>query len=115
MSARFTSLNRYSSWDGSQNTTLDADDILSALSEDLMEFGDLQQAMRYLMQRGMDTSDGSYIKGLRDLLSQLKAEKQQRLERFDLGGIMADIKRQLEEILGMERDTINEWANRKNG
>ena len=87
MSARFTSLNRYSSWDGSQNTTLDADDILSALSEDLMEFGDLQQAMRYLMQRGMDTSDGSYIKGLRDLLSQLKAEKQQRLERFDLGGI----------------------------
>ena len=115
MSARFTSLNRYSSWDGSQNTTLDADDILSALSEDLMEFGDLQQAMRYLMQRGMDTSDGSYIKGLRDLLSQLKAEKQQRLERFDLGGVMEDIKRQLEEILGMERDTINEWANRKNG
>ena len=39
MNARFTSLNRYSSWDGSQNTTLDADDILSALSEDLMEFG----------------------------------------------------------------------------
>ena len=115
MNARFTSLNRYSSWDGSQNTTLDADDILSALSEDLMEFGDLQQAMRYLMQRGMDTSDGSYIKGLRDLLSQLKAEKQQRLERFDLGGVMEDIKRQLEEILGMERDTINEWANRKNG
>ena len=115
MSARFTSLNRYSSWDGSQNTTLDADDILSALSEDLMEFGDLQQAMRYLMQRGMDTSDGSYIKGLRDLLSQLKAEKQQRLERFDLGGIMEDIKRQLEEILGMERDTINEWTDRKNG
>ena len=115
MSSRFTSLNRYSSWDGSQNTSLDADDILSALSEDLMEFGDLQQAMRYLMQRGMDTSDGSYIKGLRDLLSQLKAEKQQRLERFDLGGVMEDIKRQLEEILGMERDTINEWANRKNG
>ena len=115
MNARFTSLNRYSSWDGSQNTTLDADDILSALSEDLMEFGDLQQAMRYLMQRGMDTSDGSYIKGLRDLLSQLKAEKQQRLERFDLGGVMENIKRQLEEILGMERDTINEWANRKNG
>ena len=115
MSSRFTSLNRYSSWDGSQNTSLDADDILSALSEDLMEFGDLQQAMRYLMQRGMDTSDGSYIKGLRDLLSQLKAEKQQRLERFDLGGIMEDIKRQLEEILDIERETINEWANRKNG
>ena len=115
MSARFTALNRYSNWDGSQNAALNADDILSALSEDLMEFGDLQQAMRYLMQRGMDTSDGNYIKGLRDLLSQLKAERQQRLERFDMGGVMEDIKRQLEEILGMERDTINEWANRKKG
>nr|MCS5583787.1 hypothetical protein [Pseudomonadales bacterium] len=115
MSARFTSLNRYSNWDGSQNAALNADDILSALSEDLMEFGDLQQAMRYLMQRGMDTSDGNYIKGLRDLLRQLKAERQQRLERFDMGGVMEDIKRQLEEILGMERDTINEWANRKKG
>ncbi len=115
MSTRFTSLNRYSNWDGSQKAALNADDILSALSEDLMEFGDLQQAMRYLMQRGMDTSDGNYIKGLRDLLRQLKAERQQRLERFDMGGVMEDIKRQLEEILGMERDTINEWANRKKG
>ena len=113
MSARFTSLNRYSNWDGSQNATLNADDLLSALSEDLMEFGDLQQAMRYLMQRGMETSDGNHIKGLRDLVHQLKAEKQQRLERFDMNGVMEDIKRQLEEILGMERDTINEWANRK--
>ena len=115
MSARFTSLNRYSNWDGSQNAALNADDLLSALSEDLMEFGDLQQAMRYLMQRGMDTSDGNYIKGLRDLLRQLKAEKQQRLERFDMNGVMEDIKRQLEEILGMERDTINESTNRKKG
>ena len=115
MSTRFTSLNRYSNWDGSQNAALNADDILSALSEDLMEFGDLQQAMRYLMQRGMDTADGNYIKGLRDLLRQLKAKRQQRLERFDMGGVMEDIKRQLEEILGMERDTINEWANRKKG
>ena len=115
MSARFTSLNRYSNWDGSQNAALNADDLLSALSEDLMEFGDLQQAMRYLMQRGMETSDGNYIKGLRDLVHQLKAEKQQRLERFDINGVMEDIKRQLEEILDMERDTINEWANRKKG
>jgi uncharacterized protein with von Willebrand factor type A (vWA) domain len=114
MSPKYTSLNRYSNWDGSQKVELDADDILSALSEDLMEFGDLQQAMRYLMQRGMETSDGNYIKGLRDLLRQLKEERQQRLERFDMGGVMEDLKRQLEEILNMERDTINEWVDRKN-
>jgi len=114
MSPKYTSLNRYSNWDGSQKVELDADDILSALSEDLMEFGDLQQAMRYLMQRGMETSDGNYIKGLRDLLRQLKEERQQRLERFDMGGVMEDLKRQLEEILNMERGTINEWVDRKN-
>ena len=113
MSAKFTSLNRYSTWDGSQGLTLDADDILGALSEDLMEFGDLQQATRYLMQRGMNTSDGSYIKGLRDFVGQLKEERQRLLERFDIGGVMEDIKRQLEEILSMERNTINQWVNRK--
>lgn len=113
MSAKFKSLNRYSHWDGSQKVETSADDILSALSEDLMEFGDLQQAMRYLMQRGMETDDGGYIKGLRDLLKQLKDQKRERLQRFDLGGVMEDIKRQLEEILDMERSTINEWINKK--
>ena len=106
--------NRYSEWDGTQSfRRADADEILSAISDDLMEFGDLQQAMRYLMQRGMETSDGNYIKGIRDLLRQLKDERQQRLERFDMGAVMEDLKRQLEEILKMERDTINEWVERK--
>ena len=107
------SLNRYSVWDGSQKIELDADQILSALSEDLMEFGDLQQAMRYLMQRGMETEDGNDIRGLRDLLQQLKGQRRQRLERFDMSSIMDDIKRQLDEILDMERQTINEWVDRK--
>ena len=109
MANRFTSLIRYSSWDGSQEAGLYADDILSAISEDLMEFGDLSQALRYLMQRGMDTSDGNYIKGLRDLLRQLKDQRRQRLDRFDMGSVMEDIKKQLEDILNMERETINEW------
>ncbi len=114
MNGNYTSLIRYSEWDGSQKEELDADDILEALSEDLMEFGDLQQAMRYLMQRGMETSDGNYIKGLRDLLRQLKEERRQRLERYDMGGIMEDIKRQLDDILDMEKETINAWIDKKN-
>ena len=114
MNGNYTSLIRYSEWDGSQKEELDADDILEALSEDLMEFGDLQQAMRYLMQRGMETSDGNYIKGLRDLLRQLKEERRQRLERYDMGGIMEDIKRQLNDILDMEKETINAWIDKKN-
>ncbi|MCB1692393.1 MAG: hypothetical protein KDI19_06475 [Pseudomonadales bacterium] len=110
---RPTSWTRYSQWDGSQKPELDADDILGAISEDLMEFGDLQQAMRYLMQRGMDSEDGNYIRGLRDMLRQLKDQRNQRLERYDMGSVMEDIKRQLEEILDMERSTINEWIDQE--
>ncbi len=105
---------RYSQWDGSQFQEPNADDILGAMSEDLMEFGDLQQAMRYLMRRGMDSEDGNYIRGLRDMLKQLKARRQQHLERFDLGSVMDDIKRQLDEILSMENQTIEEWIDHGN-
>jgi uncharacterized protein with von Willebrand factor type A (vWA) domain len=105
--------NRYSEWDGTQAFHRpDADEILSAISNDLMEFGDLQQAMRYLARNGMHTSDEGYIKGLRDMLRQLREKKYQQLNRYDMGSVMEDIRRQLEEILQMERETIDEWVNR---
>lgn len=113
MSNKFTSLNRYSQWDGTQRQVLQANEILDSLSEDLMEFGDLQQAMRYLMQRGMDTDDGNYIRGLRDMVRQLKDQKRQQLERYDMSSVMDDISRQLKEILDMEKKTIQEWIEQK--
>ena len=113
MANRFTSFIRYSQWDGTQKGDLSADEILSNISEDLMEFGDLQQAMRYLMQRGMDTEDGNYIRGLRDLMRELKDQRRQRLDRFDMGSVLEGIKEQLEEILAMERETIDDWIDQK--
>ncbi len=74
-----------------------------------MEFGDLQQAMRYLTRNGMHFSDDGYIRGLRDMLRRLREKKQQQLNRYDLGSVMEDIKRQLDEILQLEQDTIDEW------
>lgn len=113
MTSKFTSLIRYSEWDGTQTKSLEADDILEAISEDLMEFGDLQQAMRYLMQRGMETSDGNHIRGLRDMLRQLKDERRQQLERYDMSSVMDDIDNQLKDILKMEKETIQEWIDQK--
>ena len=110
MSMRFTGLNRYSRWDGTQLPELSPEDVLSALSEDLMEFGDLEQAMRYLMQRGMD---GQQIQGLRDMLKQLKNQRTERLERYDMGSVLEDIKRQLDEILDLEQQSIQEWQNQQ--
>ena len=100
---------RFSEWDGTQEIQgLKADEILDALSDDLMNFGDLQHALRNMMQRGMQTPQQGQMQGLRDLLQQLRQQRRERLDRFDMGGVMEDLQRQLEEILGMERETLTD-------
>ncbi|MCY3557202.1 MAG: VWA domain-containing protein [Chloroflexi bacterium] len=100
---------RYSQWDGTQDVpALDADEVLQSLSDDLLSFGDLQQALRNMMQRGIRTPDGDRTDGLRDLLQQLRQQRRQQLERFDLSSVFDDIQQQLDEILDMERDTLDD-------
>jgi uncharacterized protein with von Willebrand factor type A (vWA) domain len=106
---------RYSEWDGTQEIQgLNADEILDALSDDLMNFGDLQHALRNMMQRGMQTTRQGQMHGLRDLLQQLRQQRRERLDRFDMGGVMEDLKRQLEEILVMERGTLTDRLGEQN-
>ncbi len=98
---------RYSEWDGSQELpALDAEQVLEALSDDLMNFGDLQHALRNMMQRGIRGGPDGRIPGVRDLLQRLRQQRRERLDRFDLGGVMEDVRRQLDEILRMERETL---------
>ena len=100
---------RYSRWDGTQDVPeLDPDDVLAGLTDDLMNFGDLQHALRNLMQRGMRSPAGMRTQGLRDLLQQLRQQRRQALDRFDLGSVFDDIQRQIDEIVDMERDTLDE-------
>ena len=106
---------RYSGWDGSQAIDIEADDVLRAIADDLMTYGDFRWAVRNLMSRGMSAPDGSRMQGLRDLMKQLRDRKRERLERFDLGSVMQDIEEKLEEILEMEQSTIDEWLDRGDG
>ena len=106
---RFATRFRYGSWDGSQQTPWSADAVLGAIAEDLMEYGDLKWAMRNLLSRGMTMPDGGYIHGLRDMLKQLREQKRERLQQFDLSSVMQDIEQKLAEILSMEQNTIDEW------
>ncbi len=100
---------RYTEWDGTQEIPpLDADEVLDGLTDDLMNFGDLQHALRNLMQRGLRSPAGSRMQGLRDLLQQLRQQRRQALDQFDLGSVFEDIQNQLEEILDLERDTLDE-------
>jgi len=99
---------RYSEWDGTQEIPpLDADELLESLTDDLMNFGDLQHALRNLMQRGMRNPLGQRLQGLRDLLQQLRQQRRQTLDQYNLGSAFEDIERKLEELLDMERATID--------
>lgn len=99
---------RYSEWDGSQEIgPLDPDDILAGITDDLMNFGDLQHALRNLLQRGMRNPLGQRMQGLRDILQQLRQQRRQTLDRFNLGSIFEDIEKKLEEIVSMESDTVD--------
>jgi len=98
---------RYSQWDGSQEIPpLDPDDILAGLTDDLMNFGDLQHALRNLLQRGMRNPMGQRMQGLRDLLQQLRQKRRQTLDRYDLSSVFEDIQKRLDEILSLEKDTL---------
>ena len=99
---------RYSRWDGSQKIDLDADQLLSAMADDLLADGDPWRALRRLMQQGARMPEGQRMPGLKDLLDRLKRQRQQRLNRYDLGSSLEDIKKKLEEIVQTEREGIKQ-------
>jgi uncharacterized protein with von Willebrand factor type A (vWA) domain len=98
----------YSRWDGTQRGfELDADSVLGALTDDLIEHGDLNAALRRLMNDGLRSRDGEPSPGLRELLERLRQARQERLERFDLGGVYDEIARELADIVDEERHAID--------
>ncbi|HXG35958.1 MAG TPA: VWA domain-containing protein [Dehalococcoidia bacterium] len=98
---------RYSEWDGSQDVpSLDADELLEAVTDDLMNFGDLQQALRNLLQRGYRNPAGQRMQGMRDLMQQLRQNRRQILDRYNLSSVFDDIKKRLDEILDLEQTTL---------
>ncbi|MCY3793975.1 MAG: hypothetical protein OXG51_06310, partial [Gammaproteobacteria bacterium] len=99
---------RYSAWDGSQHLALDASEIMSALTEDVIEHGDLRWALRNLMSRGMQ---GTSLDGLNEMLKRLREKRREQLSRYDLGSLFDDLRKALDEILAMERRRIDEWLN----
>ncbi len=100
---------RYSRWDGSQQLpAFDADDVLDALSDDILAEGDLRRALQRLMQRGLRGTRGGDIPGLRRITERLRARRQAELEGARLDGVLDDLNRRLEEILETEREGIGE-------
>jgi len=103
------SLYRYSRWDGSQQLpAFDADDVLRALSEDVLAEGDVRRALQRLMQRGMQGARGGDIPGLRRILDQLRRRRREELEGSNLDDVLRDIEERLDGIVAQERRGMEE-------
>jgi uncharacterized protein with von Willebrand factor type A (vWA) domain len=104
MAARFT----YSRWDGTQRGfDIDADLLFDQLTDELLYHGDVNAALRRMLQEGMRGPDGERLQGLRDLLTRLREERQQRLDNHDLGGVYDEINRELDDIIDEERHAVD--------
>jgi uncharacterized protein with von Willebrand factor type A (vWA) domain len=101
---------RYARWDGSQRLPdLHADEVLDALSDDLMEDGDIEEALMRLMRRGVPRPDGSLqgsLPGLDALRRRLTQERKAALSRYRLDDVLGDIRDELSAIVAAERRGI---------
>ena len=94
----------YRQWDGTQDELVDdTDAVLSQLTDDLLANGDLHEALQRMLNRGWRQPDGRRVEGLRDLLDRIRLEREETLERGDLGGTYREIAEELSEVVNEER------------
>ena len=99
---------RYSRWDGTQvGFDLDAEGILAELTDDLLYHGDLNSALRRMMQQGFRDRNDERVQGIRELLEKLRRRRRDQLEQYDLGGAYDDIPQQLRDVVDMERASLD--------
>ena len=106
MAVRFT----YSRWDGTQQIPdLDADALLRAMGDELIEHGDPNAALRRMLHQGMEV-DGTRLEGIREMLRKLRERRQERLEQHDLGGVYDEISEALDEVVATERASLDDLS-----
>jgi len=95
---------RYTRWDGTQRLdALEADELLGAMSDELLSGGDLEDALAQLARSGLP----GRMEGMHDLLERLRQAKRERAERHDLSGIFAELGEKLSEVKRLEREGLD--------
>ncbi|MGH7855729.1 MAG: VWA domain-containing protein, partial [Candidatus Binatia bacterium] len=102
-----TRLHRYSRWDGSQDPWADPDEVLEGITEDLLEFGDLQQALRRMLQRGFSL-EGRRITGLQSLAERLRNMRREAMRNYDMDSVVQQIEDDLREVRELERTEVSD-------
>ncbi|MBH42329.1 MAG: VWA domain-containing protein [Chloroflexi bacterium] len=99
---------RYSRWDGTQDIFgPDAEDLLNAMSNSLMDNGNVEMALRDLMRHGMDDSLGNRMMGLQEIMESLRSRRREELDKYNLDSLMDEITEKLNQIVDTETKGIN--------
>ncbi|MFQ5556401.1 MAG: hypothetical protein ACE5GB_02680 [Acidimicrobiales bacterium] len=102
---RFT----YSRWDGTQTGfDLDADHLFEEMADSLLYNGDVNAALRAMMQDGFRDRSGRDLAGIREMLERLRDRRRELLDQYDLGGVYDDIAESLREVVRSERRALDE-------
>ena len=100
---------RYGRWDASQEPfPATSEDLMDAISDDLMNNGDINRALRRMAMRGLQTPDGRNIEGLRQMMDRLRQRRQDHMDRYNLNSVMDGVKEKLDEIKELETSQLVE-------
>ena len=98
---------KYSRWDGTQRGfEFDAQNIVYEITDDLLYHGDVNAALRRLMQEGMRNERGEQLMGLREMMQRLRERREEIKDRGDLGGVYSEIAAELDDLVDEERHAI---------
>ncbi len=89
---------------------LEADELLRAVSEDLLESGDLDGALDRVLREGFTTPDGRRVEGLRSLLERVRARRRDLESRANPDGELQRYREWLEQIEAREDAELDELA-----
>ncbi|MEY3988137.1 MAG: hypothetical protein RJB50_406 [Actinomycetota bacterium] len=99
----------YSRWDGTQQGfEFDAQSLIDELTDDLVHHGDVNVALRRMMQEGMRNERGENLMGLREMMQKLRDKRNEIKDRGDLGGVYKEIADELDDLVDEERHAIDQ-------
>lgn len=97
----------YSRWDGSQRGfDVDADLLMEQITDEVIHHGDVDAALRRIMERGLRTPDGRQMPGLAELRDRIRDRREEISESGELDGSLAEAARELADIIDEERHAI---------
>ena len=101
------SVYKYYQWDGTQDIfEPSAEELMDAISDGLSLHGDVLRVLQRLFQSGLEGQWGQKLKGIQELLRQLRELKRQTLDRYDISSVLDDIREKLDRIVKTEREGI---------